>query len=81
MNNEPNELKLDDVQKFIDKMIYQEIVIHICNWCEVSHYVREVGPNYICPECEIKERAAGRPLVFTSPVRDAFFKIEEMGKD
>jgi len=49
-----------------------------CNWCKDSEIVRECGPNYICQQCEIKERNAGRPLVFTSPVRNTYFLIEEL---
>lgn len=51
--------------------------VPLCNWCNKSDIVRECGPNYICYDCEMQEREAGRPLVFTSPVRNAYFLIEE----
>lgn len=55
----------------------KEYQVPICNWCNECEIVRECGPNYICCDCEKKEREAGRPLVFTSPVKDAYFLIEE----
>lgn len=73
--DEPTELTHDSFTKCFIQMLKFEP--HRCSWCNESYFVREVGPNYICYECEIKERAANRPLVFTAPVRDAYFKIME----
>lgn len=55
--------------------------VPVCNWCEKCEIVRECGPNYICQKCEILERKVGRPLVFTSPVSDAYFLITNSMSD
>lgn len=64
-----------DIEQLMETMSKCEYKFIKCSWCEESYYVREVGANYICPDCEKKERAAGRPLIFTSPVRDTYFFI------
>jgi len=74
--NWPTELTRKDMEETYDKLMKSTVFFPKCNWCNESHFVREVGPNYICPECESKERAAGRPLIFTSPVRGAHFKLD-----
>jgi len=74
--NWSTELTKKDMEKTYDKLMKSSSFFPKCNWCNESHFVREVGPNYICPDCESTERAAGRPLIFTSPVRDSYFKID-----
>jgi len=73
----PTEITRKDLEETYDKVMKSAVFFPKCNWCNESHFVREVGPNYICPECESAERAAGRPLIFTSPVRNAYFEITE----
>jgi len=79
-DEEPTEITSDGLNKFFTKIMNEESIFHICNWCESSYLVREVGPNYICPDCEKKEKESGRPLVFISPVRDAYFDLGEKSK-
>jgi hypothetical protein len=72
----PSEITFEDIET-LEKMMkhFTGHTFQKCNWCDVSYDVREVGPNYICADCEKEERKAGRFLVFTSPVRDAYFKF------
>jgi hypothetical protein len=62
MEDNPTELTQDDIDHFLNHIMNQEIKFPKCSWCKDSSYVREVGPNYICPDCEMKEKKEGRPL-------------------
>ncbi len=76
MEDKPTEITQEDVDQVVKDILTREVFIPLCGWCKLSSFVREVGPNYICYDCEVKERQAGRPLVFTAPVSDAYFKLE-----
>ena len=49
-----------------------------CHWCKEDKPVRHVWMNTICQECEVIERQAGRSLITTSPVKDAYWVIKEV---
>jgi len=68
-------LKAKDIDNFVNYLMNLEYNPPKCSWCKECMYVREVGPNYICPNCEKVELEAGRPLVFTSPVSNAYFEV------
>lgn len=72
--NCPTKITIEDFDKFVEKQ--KEYKVPLCNWCKKCEIVRDCGPNYICLECEIRERKSGRPLVFTSPVKDAYFVVQ-----
>lgn len=74
-SDKPTEITRADIDKVFIKMMTQEIKVNKCSWCGGAVPVREVGLNYICYSCEKAEREAGRPVIFTLPVRDAYFKI------
>jgi hypothetical protein len=72
--DKPTEITREDIDR-ITNIINNHILKTInCSWCNDCSWVREVGPNYICQTCEQKERSAGRPLVFSAPVRDAYWE-------
>ena len=73
MEDKPTILTVEDIENLYQKIINSEIVMPTCSWCENSYYVREVAPNYICPDCEESEKKAGRPLIFAIPVREEYF--------
>lgn len=77
MNDEPTILKWEDVEKAYKNSLEEYRPPKVCNWCEKSYSVREVGPNYICYDCEKKERGAGNSIIFTSPVKNAYWSIKE----
>lgn len=79
MSDEPTELTKHDIDVFLKRLSESESEIKIikCTWCNLSQMVREVGPNYICYDCEKKEREAGREIIFTSPIKDTFFVLTQ----
>jgi hypothetical protein len=50
------ELTPSDIDKFSDFLFKHVPIYPKCNWCNKSYFIREVGPNYICYDCEIEER-------------------------
>lgn len=77
MSDKPTELTQADIHSVVKCLFETKIMIPKCSWCENPYYVREVGPNYICYDCEKQERAAGRPLIFTAPLRDVYFVMSD----
>jgi hypothetical protein len=75
--NEPTELTCADVDRVLKRILNSEIFVPKCSWCNESFFVREVGANFICVDCEKKERAAGRSLVLTTPVRGAYWSFDD----
>lgn len=73
--DKPTEITIADIDKVLNKIMTEEIKVRSCSWCDRVVNVREVGLNYICYDCEKVEREEGRPLIFTQPVGNAYFKI------
>jgi hypothetical protein len=63
LSDEPTEITREDIDKVLDYLINSEIKTTFCNWCGTCPIVRAVGVNYICEQCEIEERKAGKSLV------------------
>lgn len=74
--DKPTELTKEDIDKVIEMSNNFSISISYCGWCGKENPVRDVCGNLICEKCEKKERKAGRPIVFSTPVKDAYWKFD-----